>query len=40
MKTKFMFTMFLIFTVLLTACSGGNGDTAKMVTAAMQKWMM
>ena len=29
MKTKFMFIMFLIFTVLLTACGGGNGDTAK-----------
>ncbi len=29
MKTKFMFTMLLIFTVLLTACGGGNGDTAK-----------
>ncbi|MFJ7978295.1 PhnD/SsuA/transferrin family substrate-binding protein [Peribacillus sp. NPDC096379] len=29
MKTKFSFLMFLIFTVLLTACSGGNGDTAK-----------
>ena len=28
MKTKFMFTMLLIFTVLLTACAGGNGDTA------------
>ena len=29
MKTKFMFVMFLILTVLLTACGGGNGDTAK-----------
>ncbi|MEH7482020.1 PhnD/SsuA/transferrin family substrate-binding protein [Neobacillus drentensis] len=29
MKTKFMFTMLLLFTVILTACAGGNGDTAK-----------
>ena len=29
MKTKFILTMLLIFTVLLTACGGGNGDTAK-----------
>ena len=34
MKTKFILTMLLIFTVLLTACSGGNE------TVAMQKWMM
>ena len=29
MKTKFMFAILLIFTVLLAACSGGNGDTAQ-----------
>ncbi|MDR7079915.1 phosphonate transport system substrate-binding protein [Neobacillus niacini] len=29
MKTKLLFLMILLFTVLLTACSGGNGDTAK-----------
>ena len=29
MKTKFIVTMLLLFTVLLTACAGGNGDTAK-----------
>ena len=40
MKTKFMFAMLLIFTVLLTACGGGNGDTAKTGKAAMQKLMM
>lgn len=28
MKTKIIFTMFLIFSVLLTACSGSNGETA------------
>jgi phosphonate transport system substrate-binding protein len=28
MKTKFILTMLLIFTVLLTACNGGNGNTA------------
>ena len=29
MKTKFMFTILLIFTVLLTACAGGNNGVAK-----------
>ena len=29
MKNKFLVTMLLIFTVMLAACSGGNGDTAK-----------
>ena len=36
MKNKFLFTMLLIFTVLLTACGGGNGDTAKTGNAAMK----
>ena len=29
MKTKLLLTIFLIISVFLTACSGGNGDTAK-----------
>ena len=29
MKTKFMVTMLLLFTVLLTACAGGNDGVAE-----------
>ena len=38
MKTKFILTMLLIFTVLLTACGGGNNGTAEVDDVIKMVW--
>ena len=38
MKTKFIWTILLIFTVLLTACGGGNNSTATVDDVIKMVW--
>jgi phosphonate transport system substrate-binding protein len=38
MKTKFIWTMLLVFTVLLTACGGGNNSTATVDDVIKMVW--
>ncbi|MFJ8065385.1 PhnD/SsuA/transferrin family substrate-binding protein [Psychrobacillus sp. NPDC096426] len=38
MKTKFMFTMLLVLTVLLTACAGGNDGVAEVDDVIKMVW--